>query len=171
MICLLVIIRIHNEIICHFSVSSKCVEVLNEPFHFLEMEGDSLLETCAFRMTITGAGHRQDAIILTFIKSYFQSMEQEKCLFLNFIYMTDDNGEKYYNMTHLYVFPKLFDELWRSYRESGKRYSILFYLSCVNFCVGWGKKKLKEKHCLFLGFKIAYKKKKKISPEKSSYVK
>lgn len=70
------------KLFVHFSVSSKCVEVLNEPFHFLKMEGDSLLETCAFRMTITGAGHRQDAIILTFIKSYFQSMESKENVFL-----------------------------------------------------------------------------------------
>ena len=104
MICLLVIIRIHNEIICHFSFFSKCVEVLNEPFHFLEMEGDSLLETCAFRMTITGAGSRQDAIILTFIKSYFQSMEQEKCLFLNFIYIWQMTMEKNITIWHIYMF-------------------------------------------------------------------
>lgn len=38
----------------HFSVSSKCVEVLNEPFNFLEMEGDSLLKHVPSRWLLQG---------------------------------------------------------------------------------------------------------------------
>lgn len=37
-----------------FSVSSKCVEVLNEPFNFLEMEGDSLLRHVPSRWLLQG---------------------------------------------------------------------------------------------------------------------
>lgn len=130
--CLLVIMRIHNEIIWSlFSFLKVCRSNLMSLFHFLKWKETVSFETCAFRMTITGASHRQDAIILTH-KILFSKYGARKCLSLNsYIYDRWQRRKKYYNMTHLYVFPKLFDELWSGYEESGKKILYLYSTQVV----------------------------------------
>lgn len=82
-ICLPEIMKFHNEIFWSLFSSSKCAEVLNELFNFLEMEGDSLLR-CAYKMVIIGAGHRKDVKISVFCKILSSKCGTRKMPFSNF---------------------------------------------------------------------------------------
>lgn len=83
------------------SASSKCLEAINEMFEFIEMEGDSLLSACAYKMAIVVLSHQMMLKYCPVIKSYFQSAGQKECPSLIWKYIEDENGEKRYSKTDI----------------------------------------------------------------------
>nr|XP_036858600.1 uncharacterized protein LOC108394475 [Manis javanica] len=83
--------------------SSKYAEALNEISDFREVEGDNLFRHVPLRWTSLLPAIEKMLKCWPPIKPYFQNVGQEECPSLTWKYIEDENGEKDYSKTEMYM--------------------------------------------------------------------
>ena len=91
------------KVLGYFSVSSKHVEALNEIFDLVEMEGERLLRQMPTRWLSLLPAIGKMLKCWPTIESYFQSVGKEECPSLIWKCVEDENGEKDYSTTEIYM--------------------------------------------------------------------
>ncbi|XP_058409245.1 uncharacterized protein LOC131412973 [Diceros bicornis minor] len=158
------------KIFGYFSISSKHTEVLNEIFDFVEMEGDTLLRHMPTRWLSLLPAIEKMLKCWPTIKSYFQSVGKEECPSLIWKYIEDENGEKAYSTTEIYMLflqncLMVFEEAIRSLEKDKLSAPELFDIMCK-----LRQKLIQRKNDSFFGKKTALELK-KTSPEKGNQIK
>nr|XP_012606182.1 uncharacterized protein LOC105863530 isoform X1 [Microcebus murinus] len=154
----------------YFSVSSKHAEALNEIFDFVEMEGDRLLRHVPTRWLSLLPAIEKMLNCWPAVKSYFQNMGKEECPSLIWKYIEDENEEKDYSTTEIYMLfiqncLMIFEEAVRSLEKDKLTAPELFdVMSKLR------QKLTQRRNESFFGKKTALELK-KMSPEKGNQVK